>query len=239
MNAGGLHGLAKSVSLPPAVAIACLMNGMRYCLSCCDAERFQRRVAVVDVRVAARTRSRSCGCAYVAERVPDAFARIEVGVENLPLLRRRKFRERLGGSIRERAADAEDRLRSLGGIDEDTDLRLERLAHRLECQLAGRGEPVVRLVRGRVDRDLSRLPGLVRWWVGCLGRRLEQRAREALLSQHECRRRGCEEATAIDCHVRMIGVRVSLLHFAPNTRRAASARADSARRGSPVRQRGE
>ena len=40
MNAGGLHGLAKIVSFPPAVAIACLMKGMRYCLSCATLNDF-------------------------------------------------------------------------------------------------------------------------------------------------------------------------------------------------------
>ena len=65
------------------------------------------------------------------ERVADAFPRVEVCVENLALLVPRQLGESLGGGVRERAADAEKRLKRSGRVDEDADLRLQRLAHAL------------------------------------------------------------------------------------------------------------
>src|SRR5206468_9372697 len=104
-----------------------------------------------------------------AERIADALVASEIGIEQLPLPGWRQLGERLRGGIRERTADAEDRLCSLGRIDEDAELRLERLAHRLERQLGRGREPVVGVVGRGVDRHLSRLNLLDLWrrrWIG-------------------------------------------------------------------------
>ena len=95
-----------------------------------------------------------------SQRVTDAFVGIEVGVHELPLSCRRQLCEHLRGRIRERAADADHRLSTLRGIDEDADLGLEGLNHWLEGQLVGRREAVVGFVGCGVDRHVSRFDSL-------------------------------------------------------------------------------
>src|SRR3954471_19884420 len=92
-----------------------------------------------------------------AQCVADAFAGIEVGVENLSLFRRRDLCVSFGRRIGERAADAYDRLGSLRRVDEDADLRLEGLTHVLERQSFSGGETIIRFVGGGVHRDFSSL----------------------------------------------------------------------------------
>src|SRR5437764_5243303 len=122
-----------------------------------------------------------------SQGVADTLARIEIGVENLALFCRRDFCEGFSGRVGERAADANDRLRSFGRIDEDADLGLQRLTHPLERQSVGSGEAVIRVVGGGVDRDLSSLhrTNIGRLWV--LSRQLISRQRKPGFSQRKRR----------------------------------------------------
>ena len=74
-----------------------------------DAERLERLVAFVDVRVAGGGEVAAVDV-RAPERVADPLVGIVVGIEQLALLRRRELGEGLRGRVRERAADAEDRL---------------------------------------------------------------------------------------------------------------------------------
>src|SRR5437763_1414025 len=79
-----------------------------------------------------------------SQRVADALAGIEIGVENLALFCRRDFCEGFSGRVGERAANANDRLRSFGRIDEDADLGFHRLGQPLETQICVFVDPTKR-----------------------------------------------------------------------------------------------
>ena len=166
------------------------------------AERLQRLVPLVDVRVAGG-REIAAVDGGSPDSVPDALVAREVGIQQLALLGRRQLGERLRGGVGERTADAEDRLRSLRGVHEDADLRLERLAHRLERQLGRGRQPVVGVGGGGVDRHLPRCDSLVLWRRRRNGARLQRRERQTTLSKGQRRSGRCRKSAAIDATIKI------------------------------------
>ena len=119
-----------------------------------DAEGLQFLVAFVDIGVAA-TREIATVNVGSGQRVTDAVVGIEIGIEDFLLFSWRQFGKRFSGGIGKCAADAQDRLKCLSGIDKDTDLSFQRLAQMFECQRVGSREAVISVVSGGIDRYFS------------------------------------------------------------------------------------
>src|SRR6266852_2918803 len=102
------------------------------------------------------------------QRVTDADAGIKIGIQDFKLFRAWQFCKRLSRGIGECAANSQDRLKSLSGIDKDTNLSLQGLAQIFEKQGVSSREAVITVVSGGIDfylfpldsfPDLKRLRG--------------------------------------------------------------------------------